>query len=92
MARIEKLERVMDFIVANLKRYDPRTWGRKTECGTTHCVDRKFIDELAQKILGLSDEECEHLFSSHTTLDDVQRMVKNLANGDPINAGAEVAW
>jgi hypothetical protein len=51
---------------------------------STHC---ELIEEIATAVLGLDFRDADDLFHSLNTVDDLELMVKNLSNGEPIRDG-----
>ncbi len=43
------------------------------------------VDRTAQRLLGLSDEDADIMFSAYNTADQLELMVKDLANGEELH-------
>jgi hypothetical protein len=60
--------------------------GRYTSWVVRPGGDLELISEVAREVLELTPRESGVLFHGANTLTDLEQMVKNLANGDPIEA------
>jgi hypothetical protein len=116
MANVEKCEEVLQFIKDHPEKHDQRTWGYKSDCGTTACfagwtavlngyefyfgrmVFERYYSGVkslktgvhsststaAAVVLELTCDEAMMLFDGGNTFEELEQMVKNISNGDPI--------
>lgn len=56
-------------------------------CKLPGATDWVYIEQVAQDVLGLTKVEADRLFSESNTVEMLEQMVKNLANGADIGEG-----